>query len=233
MSKLRESAMIDVIPNYKSHQIAGIYLFTNKSNNKVYVGQSSNIYFRYMRHRRSSTACDKYNRPIVSAFKKYGFDGFIFSIIEIADRELLTEIEQFYMNLYNSSSREYGYNACPAAGSCAGYKHSEETKRKVSAASTGRKHSEKTKILMSNNAKGRTYSEETIKKMSEASKGRFRALNLAGKTVLQICIKTQKLINEYPSISEASRNTGVHLSSIAHVCKKERKSAGGFKWEYS
>ena len=34
------------------------------------------------------------------------------------------------------------------------------------------------------------------------------------------------------NIVEASRNTGIHKSSIAKTCRKERKTAGGFKFRY-
>ena len=37
---------------------------------------------------------------------------------------------------------------------------------------------------------------------------------------------------EYSSIAEASEITGINKSSIAKVCRGERKTAGGFKWSY-
>ena len=42
-----------------------------------------------------------------------------------------------------------------------------------------------------------------------------------------------KLIAEYKSVIEASKITGINKSSIAKVCRLERKQAGGFKWEYT
>lgn len=38
---------------------------------------------------------------------------------------------------------------------------------------------------------------------------------------------------EYPSVSEAHRQTGVHTSCIIHVCQGKRKTAGGYKWQYA
>ena len=66
------------------------------------------------------------------------------------------------------------------------------------------------------------HSEETKKKISQ-SKG--------VKAVLQFS-KEGEFIAEYPSIKEASRQTGCYQSHICACCKGERKSAGGFIWKY-
>lgn len=42
-----------------------------------------------------------------------------------------------------------------------------------------------------------------------------------------------KSINTFDSIAEASAVTGINKCSIAKCCRKERKKAGGFLWEYS
>ena len=42
------------------------------------------------------------------------------------------------------------------------------------------------------------------------------------------CIDTNIV---YPSMSEASRQTGICLPNICKCCKGERKVAGGYKWE--
>ena len=36
----------------------------------------------------------------------------------------------------------------------------------------------------------------------------------------------------YPSASEAARSLNLHRSSIGKVCRGERKTAGGYHWEY-
>ena len=40
------------------------------------------------------------------------------------------------------------------------------------------------------------------------------------------------LINEYASIYEASKNTGIHTTSISNVCKGISKTAGKYYWKY-
>ncbi|MEP3836406.1 MAG: GIY-YIG nuclease family protein [Algibacter sp.] len=51
------------------------------------------------------------------------------------------------------------------------------------------------------------------------------------KTVIQIELFGRTL-NKFESVVEASKATGVNISSITKVCRKERKQAGGYKWEY-
>lgn len=44
--------------------------------------------------------------------------------------------------------------------------------------------------------------------------------------------KDGKLVNEFPSIQEASRSTGIANGSICWACKGKLLSAGGFVWNY-
>lgn len=44
--------------------------------------------------------------------------------------------------------------------------------------------------------------------------------------------KNNNFINEYKSITEASKYTNIELSNIRKCCIKERKSAGGYVWKY-
>lgn len=42
-----------------------------------------------------------------------------------------------------------------------------------------------------------------------------------------------KFIAEYSSLSKASRKTGVPLYNISKVCRKNHRTAGGYRWKYS
>ena len=51
------------------------------------------------------------------------------------------------------------------------------------------------------------------------------------KPVLQYT-KSMEFVAEYPSAREASRKTGINISSICQCCKQKRyKSAGGYIWK--
>jgi len=101
------------------------------------------------------------------------------------------------------------YNILAKAGSSFGFKHSEESKRKMGEASLGRrlgsKHSEETKIKMSEVRKGRKYSEETKRKMSEAR---------IDYTVQVLDLKTGTQ-NTYASINAAARALDIPQPTIS------------------
>lgn len=96
----------------KSEPICGIYLITNKINNKKYVGQSTDIEYRWHQH------CLNVNRSnkkslIKSAMKHYGVENFTFEILEICLPEDLDEKEKFYISKYNTyylAEESNGYN---------------------------------------------------------------------------------------------------------------------------
>lgn len=48
--------------------------------------------------------------------------------------------------------------------------------------------------------------------------------------VIQLDKNTGEVINEFETISDAFRETGVH--HISSVCRGERKTAGGYVWKY-
>lgn len=46
-------------------------------------------------------------------------------------------------------------------------------------------------------------------------------------------MKNINLINQYNSISEASKITGIHTTSISNACKGNVKTAGNYYWKYN
>lgn len=58
-----------------------------------------------------------------------------------------------------------------------------------------------------------------------------RRANTQSTPVLQYD-KNGNLLNEYPSIIEGARKTGIYVGCICSVCRGKYKSAGGFIWKY-
>ena len=89
----------------------GIYKFTNKVNNKSYIGQSINIDARRKQHIASSyyPLSNTYNTVFHQAMRKYGIDNFHFEVLTICNIEELDSLEKYYISKYNSIVSN-GYN---------------------------------------------------------------------------------------------------------------------------
>lgn len=98
-------------------KICGVYKITNTKNNKVYIGQSKDIYKRWKQHENNSKNLKLYkNYKIYRAINKYGFDFFVMEILEQYDnndnnitKQFLLERESFFIEMYNSIKS--GYNS--------------------------------------------------------------------------------------------------------------------------
>src|SRR5947209_20238381 len=66
---------------------------------------------------------------------RYGYSNFTIKILEYCDSEKCIEREQYYIDLLKPK-----YNILKRAGSSLGFKHTEETLAKISAANKGEKH---------------------------------------------------------------------------------------------
>lgn len=171
---------------------AGIYKLVCKISGKIYIGKSVNIRTRLCAHKNCKTGRYHFDNAII----KYGWENFDVSILEIfkdfdkvRDNNDLLMRESFYIELYDSTNREKGYNVCKFSTDKTGTMrgpHSEETKQKMSLASKGKpkskahsnhcrtanlgkKHSEGTKKKISEGNLGKEFSDETKKRMKESA----------------------------------------------------------------
>lgn len=94
--------------------IKGIYKFTNKINNKSYIGQSVSLEDRYKTHMRNynKETNNAYNSLFYRALRKYGIGNFSYEILIQSDylsKEELNELEIYYIEHFKSFG-EFGYN---------------------------------------------------------------------------------------------------------------------------
>jgi group I intron endonuclease len=91
--------------------LIGIYKITNKINGKSYIGQSVNIQRRFNAHKSAAFNLNNrlYNSPLYRAIRKYGVENFNFEILEECKKEELNDKEIFYINKYETHSKN-GYN---------------------------------------------------------------------------------------------------------------------------
>lgn len=115
-------------------KISGIYKITNKTNGKIYVGQSIDIYKRWRQHlkqvRKGSTS------KFYNALRKYKEDNFEFEIIERCDQSIINDREIYWISQLNSF--EEGYNLTLGGEGSKGKVYSTEEKEKNRAKSIGR-----------------------------------------------------------------------------------------------
>lgn len=88
----------------------GIYKITNVKNNKIYVGQSNDIYRRFYEHQ---TKGESSRIPVDVAIQKYGKDSFIYEVLEECDITELNQKETFWIRKLNAIKD--GYN-CSEGG---------------------------------------------------------------------------------------------------------------------
>lgn len=172
---------------YMTTNNCGIYIIKNIITNMVYIGSSKQISIRKNQHFSMLKNNKHYNKRLQNAWNKYGEENFIFNIVEnVEETKELSNIEQKYLNIFESYKREKGYNICEIAESCLGRSHNEETKRKISLSKLGSKNgmygkkvSTKTKEILSklntgenNHFYGKHHTDETKQRLSMLKKGK-------------------------------------------------------------
>ena len=184
---------------------AGLYLISNNVNCKCYVGSTVHLDQRRREHF-SRLANNKHiNAHLQNAYNKYGREAFDFEILETIDiddniKDKLLKREQFWIDNLKPE-----YNILLVAGSNLGYRHTEETKKKISESTTGVKKSEEHAKHIREGQSGRVLTEEHKAKLSEAAKHRKSPSNHA-------IISIDGVI--YNSLKEASEATGVKYNTI-------------------
>lgn len=224
---------------------SGIYCIENINNHKKYIGQSVDIQDRWRRHKNELEHNSHHNSYLQHSWNKYGEDVFNFYVLEYCEIEQLDEKEIYYIDLYKTTNRDCGYNL-KSGGQLSGSYYTEEIKDKISKSIKEsyqnsnlreiRKNNAlnqwlnpeiKEKIIGSNNGMyGRKHTEESKLKISNAKKGQ-RAFNRNITPVL--CMELNK---QFDDATTAGKELSLDSSAILKVCKGERKTCGGYHWEF-
>jgi group I intron endonuclease len=168
------------------------YLVTNKVNGKQYVGITTRkLSRRWYEHKYVPQSSGK---ALSAAIKKYGESAF--EIKQIAsctgDIETLKQLESDLIEQYNTF--KIGYNSTKGGDGVFGFKHSEETVKRVADKNRGRKASSETKTKMreahggeKNHFFGKQHTEDARKRNAEAHfKGTILAISEELATVIEL-----------------------------------------------
>lgn len=152
-----------------------IYVYQNKINGKIYIGQTNDLSFRDLHHVKGYNI--KRNSIIDAAISKYGRDNFELWVVKIVSTQEEADQEEIYWiaemreklgtnNVYNISNGGH-------CGGMTGRKHTEKTKEKIRQARAKQIIiiTEETKKKISKAHIGMTYSEERNKKVSKSKIG--------------------------------------------------------------
>lgn len=225
--------------------IGVIYMFTNKINGKKYIGQTVNERRRYLEHKRGK---DKANYHLDNAIKKYGIEAFNYEILNtiIASSkegliQQLNRWEVHYINKYNATNYDYGYNVAVGGGANGlgkqywlGKHHTEETKKKLSKIHKGSFLSDEIKKKISIASNRMWASEEYRKKHKEGMGKYFDNPNLKhhlAKKTIQYDLDGN-FVKEFESLTEAALKMNCDKALIMRVCQGKAKTAKGYKWKY-
>lgn len=101
-----------MITTTKLPKSSGIYMIENKINHKKYIGKTISFYKRYHTYKTAFKlqSIKKINQRFLNSMNKYGIENFEFFIIEYCDVSLLSERELYWMNYYEVTNPEKGYN---------------------------------------------------------------------------------------------------------------------------
>lgn len=145
---------------------SGIYAITHTQSGRRYIGSAINFRSRWNSHKSRLKKSNHHSIHLQRAWNKYGADSFKFEILEECPPEQLLEREQWYLDNHKPP-----YNVCLTAGSPLGYKHSLETRIRMSKALKGRKPWNT----------GKTLPDELKQQISQTLTGRERPLEVCQK----------------------------------------------------
>lgn len=182
-----------------------IYLYTNKINNKKYVGQvngkTKNLNNRHKRHMRDNLIID-------IALRKYGEDNFSLEIIHFGETlEELNYFEEYYIKYFDTLAKNNkGYNVSTGGskGNPFGGKTEEEKRKIFDDVERNKKIGE--------SHKGRKQSEESNEKR--------RKTLLEQRENTEMIIYVGQLWNEHKNVTKIIEITKLHRATICRYLKK-------------
>ena len=161
-SVCNSAGSVPVIANDRKSVICGIYRITSPTR-RIYIGLSENCFQRMGLYKRGSC---KQQVIVYRSIKKHGWDAHKFEIIHVCHPSELNYWEIYYSKLYNSHHPRYGMNIRECGGNRG--KHSEKSKKKISAKLKGRKKG----FPIWNKGLTNIYNEETLYEMGKGRRGK-------------------------------------------------------------
>ena len=180
-----------------------VYKATDTTNNKVYIGQTTQtLEVRISEHYSRSRSKAYPNKPYFTrVLAKRNKADILWEVISETDnKEELDKLEKYYILFFNSRDNKVGYNLTDGGEGCYGYKHTPETLIKLS------------KIR-----KGSKLSDEEIRNRSEKQSKDWEIIAPSGETYI------------IRNLSRYCRDTGLNLQEMRKVNRGISDSHRGYK----
>ena len=178
-----------------------MYRWVKIISGESYIGSSVNLGKRFINYYNYNHLSDpRCNMLIYRALLKYGYSNFKLEILEYCDQASVLDRENFYLELVKPE-----YNILEKAGSSLGYKHTEETKYKMSVRAKGRVFSAEHRAKLRESAINRT--DETKVK----NRAHMGILNLSKGKKVEVTNIGTKITTVFESIRKAAKELNAIL----------------------
>lgn len=203
--------------------MVGIYKITNRLNNKVYIGRSSDLLNVWNEHKTLKRAK---SLPIERDIALYGDDAFDFSILEECESDALATRENFYVKLYGTASD--GYNSKKMKHEFFSKPLKNESAPRTLHPNVGiglKRHIEKMKT-------DPAYREQMVQKYKN-NRPNSIPIDMIDKVTGEVIMTFPKIMDGAAWIRENTSYVKADYATINKVCKGQCKTAYGYKWRYT
>jgi len=166
------------------NNLCSIYKVTNKTNGKIYIGQTwLTLRKRWRFHSNDKSGCIK----LRTAIKKYGINSFSINLITLCGTQESADYwEDYFIKHYDAIKNGYNIKEGGSRGkwseeskmklskSNMGHLVSNETRKKLSVSHSGKEFSEKHKQNISRSHMGKIHTQETKEKMRGENNARAK-----------------------------------------------------------
>lgn len=187
-----------------------IYKITNNVNGKIYIGQTRvtepQRWQQHVWHAYNDS--DNDSLLLCRAIRKYGKENFTRTIVEECDNWFLNEREKYWINYFNSTNHEIGYNVVEGGEGHSKYSNEEIIKAYTDCISI-------------------TKASEAIGMSREQMSRRLQAMGIQTTREIPVCQYDLQgnFIKEYSTMAEAAKETNTPLYHI-----REQSVYNKFLW---